>query len=69
MANSKNTEKELRESIFKHLKNVTAHTCPRIHKRIQTQAGYAQIEQMIIYMMVNDGIEVSACIPQIESEL
>lgn len=64
-----NVENQLRSEILSSLKNVTAENCPNIWKRIQTPTGYAQIEEMIINMVINDHITPSSCIPQIESEL
>lgn len=64
-----NIENELRTEIYNSLKNVTKENCPNIWNRIQTKKGYAQIEEMIINMVINDHITPSSCIPQIESEL
>ena len=63
------TEQELRNEIKEQLERVNSKNAPKIHKRIQTQGGYQEIEARIIIMIVNDGITPSACIPQIESEL
>ncbi|MBR2105306.1 MAG: hypothetical protein IKQ30_14490 [Bacteroidales bacterium] len=65
----KDIETELRREIYSRLKEVTAKSAPKVYERIQTPGGYAQIESMIIYMVINDHITPSACIGQIESEL
>lgn len=64
MAN--NIEEQLRAEILNALKNVTKANCPNVWKRIQTKDGYAQIEEMIIDMVINDHITPSSCISQIE---
>lgn len=42
---------------------------PKVCELIKEKTGYELLERRIIQMMVNDGITVSTCIPQIESEL
>lgn len=64
-----NVEKQLRTEILNALRNVNADNCPNLWKRIQTRQGYAQVEEMIINMVINDNIAPSSCIPQLESEL
>lgn len=61
-----NIEKELREEIYRSLKNVTKENCPNVWNRIQTKDGYTQVEEMIINMVINDNITPSSCISQIE---
>ncbi len=62
-------ENQLRAEILAALRRVDAENCPNIWKRIQTRTGYAQVEEMIINMVINDHITPSACIPQLESEM
>lgn len=64
-------EKRLREEILTQLRlvNERPKLTPEVHKLIQTEKGYAWMENRIIRMMVTDGITASATIPQIESEL
>jgi hypothetical protein len=64
-----NIEQQLRAAVYTALKSVTQKSAPKVFERIQTENGYAQIENMIINMVVNDRITPSACIGQIESEL
>jgi DNA repair protein RadC len=63
------TETQLRQEIFDQLSRVTSKNAPKIHKMIQTESGYRNVEQRIITMVVRDKITPSACIPQVENEL
>jgi hypothetical protein len=64
-------EQRLRQEIFIQLKKVNSNKSltPKVFELIQSQKGYSWMEQRIIQMMMLDNIGVSACIPQIESEL
>jgi len=59
---------ELREEILSRLKEVTQANSPYIHSRIQTQAGYAALEQEIIERVIRTGLTPAAIIPQMEME-
>lgn len=69
--NDESLEKRLRQEIFEQLQKVNKNKMltPNIYNLIQTQNGYAYIEQRIINMVINDRITISASIPQIETEL
>lgn len=62
-------EQQLRQEIFEQLTRVTAVNAPKVHKLIQSQSGYQNVEQRIINLVIRDRITPSACIPQIENEL
>lgn len=65
----KDTEKELRNEIFRQLSRVTPSNAPKVYKMLQSESGYRNIEQRIINLVVRERITPSACIPQIENEL
>ena len=64
-------EHRIREEILIQLRKVNEipKLTPEVYKLIQEKNGYAWVEKRIIQMMIDDGITVSATIPQIESEL
>lgn len=70
-AHAGNLEKRLRKEVFDQLQKVNKNKMltPKIYDLIQTEKGYAWVEQRIISMVIRDGITISACIPQIETEL
>lgn len=61
-------EKEIREEILNQLKKVTRANSPYVWERIQTKAGYAKIEEQIIYRVVNQHLVPAAIIPMLETE-
>ena len=67
----KSLELRLREEILHQLQKVNSNPSltPGLHKVVQDENGYSWAEKRIIQMMMDDGLSVSACIPQIESEL
>lgn len=62
-------EERLRQEIFWQLGLVTKDNAPKIYQLLQTEAGYSNLEQQIINMVVRDKLTPSACIPHIENEL
>lgn len=62
-------EEELRTEILRQLRKVDDQNAPHIFKLIQTEAGYREVENRIIYMVAQEHITPSACIPHIENEL
>ena len=60
--------KELRAEILQQLKKATPANAPKVHERIQTQEGYADLEKLIIKEVLKSGLTPSACIPHIENE-
>ncbi|MBU0489985.1 MAG: JAB domain-containing protein [Bacteroidetes bacterium] len=64
-------EKRLRKEVFEQLQKVqkNRNLTPKVYEAIQSQKGYEYMERRIINMVITDGITISACIPQIESEL
>lgn len=64
-------EKRLRKEIFDQLQKVNKNKMltPKIYDLIQSENGYSWVEKRIISMVIQDGITISACIPQIENEL
>lgn len=61
--------KQLRKNIEKELAKVTDVNAPNIFRTIQTESGYASIEDRIINMMIDHSFSASACIMQIEMTL
>jgi hypothetical protein len=62
-------ENQLRQEIYGQLTQVTPYNAPKVHRLIQSESGYRDVEQRIIQLVVRDRITPSACIPQIENEL
>lgn len=66
---AKSTEKQLRDEIYRVLKNVNLDNTPNVHASIQSEMGYKNIEAKIIELVLTDSLTPSACIPHIEREL
>ena len=64
-----NLEQQLRVEIMTQLKRVTSSNAPNVHKLIQSESGYRNMENRIIRMVAAEGLTPSACIPHIENEL
>lgn len=62
-------EQQLRQEIYGQLTQVTPANAPKVHRLIQSESGYQNVEQRIIGLVIRDRITPSACIPQIEDEL
>lgn len=60
------SEKKLRQSIKDVLGNVTEKSSPMVFEAIQSEMGYRNIEEMVINMMIDEGMTPSATIPHIE---
>lgn len=61
-------ESKLRKSIYTALKNITDNA-PKIKEAISTELGYRNIEDIMIRMVINEGITPAGCIPHIEMTL
>ena len=57
---------QLRDNVANVLSSVTSENAPAVFNKIQSTEGYAQIEQMILDMAINEQISLSATIPYIE---
>lgn len=62
-------EEKLRTEILHQLRKVDDQNAPHLFNLIQTEAGYREVENRIIYMVAREHITPSACIPHIENEL
>ncbi len=62
-------QNQIRQAIYEQLKSIDKEMCPNVYERIQTKAGYAQVESEIIGMMAHDFITPGACVAQLESEM
>jgi hypothetical protein len=62
-------EQLLRQEIYEQLLKVNMNNTPKVHKLIQNESGYQNVEQRIINLVIRDRITPSASIPQIENEL
>lgn len=58
--------KKVRDDIAKALATVIKNNAPTVYEAIQSTNGYKNIEDMIINMMLDNGMTASACIPHIE---
>ncbi len=68
-SNNQAVVEKLRQAINDELKKLTPAAYPRIHAKIKNRAGYVQIEDTIINMVISSQISPSACIGQLEAEL
>lgn len=62
-------ERKLREEILSQLKKITRANSPNLWKRIQSQKGYARLEEEIIARVISQHMVPAAVIPMMESEL
>lgn len=60
---------KLRQAINDELKKISKEAYPNIHTKIKNRAGYEQIEDTIINMIIATKMTPSACIGQLEAEL
>lgn len=59
--------KQIRNNIEAILNSVEGSTTPNVYNLIQSQEGYAKIEEMMLEMSLKDRIGLSATIPYIEN--
>lgn len=62
------TETRLRKSIQRELMRCDHDVTPAICKKTCTEAGYHEVEQAIIQMVISQGLTPSACVAQLEME-
>lgn len=66
---AKSLEKQLRDEIYRVLKNVSSSNAPNLYQSIQSEVGYKNIEAKMIDMVLTEQLTPSACIPHLERQL